>query len=132
MFISSTRQDFELARDMARRLRAAGLEPLTDPTLRPGENFSKRVGEVIRSADAILFLLTPAALDSPWTAYETGVADGADKPTLLVVAGTGQRPLPPLLQSYETFPYDQLDEAVMVLAQRLSAAAAHAETPRRS
>jgi nucleoside 2-deoxyribosyltransferase len=102
-----------------RRLRSAGLDPVSDLKLHPGEEFSKRVGEVIRSSDAVIFLLTPAALDSPWTAYEIGVADGADKPIIPVVAGAGGRPLPPLLESYQTIPYDQLDKAFVNLAHRL-------------
>jgi nucleoside 2-deoxyribosyltransferase len=90
------------------------------------------VGEVIRSSDAVIFLLTPASLDSPWTAYEMGVADGADKPILTVVAGAGKRPLPPLLESYQTVPYDQLDEAVLALAHRLRDETATADEARRN
>src|ERR1700722_13590125 len=52
VFIGSTRQDLELARDMARRLRLPDLELMTDLTLPPGEDFSKRVGEVFRE-DAV-------------------------------------------------------------------------------
>lgn len=128
VYISSAKQDLELVRDIARRLRSAGLEPITDLTdlpLRAGEDISKRLGEVIRHSDAVIFLLTPASLDSPWTAYEMGVADGADKPILSVVAGA-ERPLPPLLESYQTVPYDQLDEAVHALGHRLSGKAATA------
>jgi nucleoside 2-deoxyribosyltransferase len=131
VFISSTKQDLDLARDLARRLRAAGLEPLTDLALRPGEDFRKGVGQAIRSSDAVLFLLTPAALESPWTAYETGVAEGTDKPVLIVVAGA-ERPLTPLLEAYQPVPYDQLDEAALRLAQRLRGEAATADDSGRS
>jgi nucleoside 2-deoxyribosyltransferase len=132
VFISSTKQDLELARDIARRLQAVGLEPMANRTVRPGEDFRKRIGQVIRSSDAVIFLVTPAALESPWLAYETGVAEGLDKHILAVVAGTGQRPLSPVLESYQTVPYDQFDEAILALAQRLRGATAYADDPGRT
>jgi hypothetical protein len=132
VFISSTRQDRELARDMVRRLRSAGLEPTTNRAIRPGKDFRKGVGQAIRSSAAVIFLMTPAALDSPWPAYEMGVAEGLDRFILAVTAGTGQRPLPPLLKSHQTVPYDQVDEAILALAQRLRGETATADNHTRS
>ena len=66
IFISHSHQDNELVRDLARRLREAGLQPLVDFTELPvGADWKKTLREQIRSADAVLILLTPASLKSP-------------------------------------------------------------------
>jgi hypothetical protein len=124
VFVSYTRQDQDLARDIARRLRSAGLEPWIDLSLSAGENWARRLGGAIRDSDAVIFLLTPAALASEWTVYELGLADAADKVIVPVVAGLGDQPLSPVLKAYQLVPYDRLDAAISELARRLTGAGA--------
>jgi hypothetical protein len=120
VFISHSMKDQELARDIARRLRAAGLDPVDSSSLPRGVEWGKGLLQAILSADAVLFLVTPSALDSPSTVYEAGVAYGADKAIILVVAGVGKRALPEPMARYQAVPYDRLDSAISDLAQRLA------------
>jgi hypothetical protein len=123
IFISSSRQDAELARDIARRLRAAGFVPWLDSTvLGGGEDWNSILRDRLRDAAAVFMLLTPAALDSPWMMRELGMAEAFDKTVIPVVAGLTPERLPEPLQSYQVVPFDQLDEAIDGLTQRLAQA----------
>ena len=121
IFISHSSQDMELVRDMERRLRVAGLEPFGAPDGSPaiGE-WKKALLDRLRKADAVLVLVTPAALSSSWMMTELGMAEGFDKLIVPVTAGLEPNRLPAPLASYQIVPFDQLDAAISDLAQKLS------------
>ena len=121
IFISHSSQDMELVRDMERRLRVAGLEPFGAPDGSPaiGE-WKKALLDRLRKADAVLVLVTPSALDSPWIMAELGMAEGFDKLIVPVTAGLAPHKLPAPLASYQIVPFDQLDSAISELARKLS------------
>ena len=121
VFISHSHKDKDLVRDIARRLRTVGLEPFIDiDDLPTGAHWKKILLERLRDADAVLVLLTPAALESPWSVTEVGMAEGFDKVILPVTAGLEPQRLPAPLQSYQVVPFDELDGAISKLAQKLA------------
>jgi nucleoside 2-deoxyribosyltransferase len=123
VFVSHSGQDDELVRDIARRLRDAGLKPCVDfETVSAAAARRKVLRERLREADAVLILLTPTTLRSSWTMTELGMAEALDRLILPVIAGLKQRDLPAPLQSYHAVPFDQLDEAISELSERLAAA----------
>ncbi len=124
VFISHSHQDNELVRDLARRLREAGLQPFVDFTELPvGADWKKTVREQIRSADAVLILVTPASLKSPWMMTELGMAEGFERIIVPVTAGLKSCDLPAPLQTYQIAPFDQVDDAIHMLSERLTTAA---------
>src|SRR5260370_19901250 len=124
VFISHSHQDDELVRDLARRLRDAGLKPFVDFTELPlGANWKKTVREQIRAADAVLILVTPAALKSAWTMTELGMAEGFERAILPVTVGLKPRDLPAPLRTYQATPFDEVDAAINMLSERLTTAA---------
>ncbi len=124
VFISHSHQEDDLARDLARRLRTAGLEPLPDLTDIPAaSDRRKKLRERIREADAILFLVTPAALHSGWMITELGMAEGFDRIIVTVTAGLKPLDLPAPFQTYQAVPFDEADVAIRMLAGQLTAAA---------
>jgi len=125
VFISSSSQDIELARDLARRLRKAGLEPVTafPEDFSAGTPWKKSLHKKIRGADAVLFLVTPAALKSAWMMTELGMAEGMGRVILPVSAGVKRSDLPLPMQDYEFAPFDQVDDAIESLSEKLSAGA---------
>src|SRR5262245_2074024 len=124
VFISHSHEDNELVRDLVRRLGDAGLQPFVDFTELPvGPDWKKTVREQIRSADAVLILITPATLKSPWMMTELGMAEGFERIIVPVTAGLKSRDLPAPLQTYQVAPFDQVDGAIRVLSERLTAAA---------
>lgn len=125
VFISHSHKDDELVRDLARRLCRAGLEPLVDWTDLPiGRDWRKTVRAQIRSAEAMLILMTPAALSSAWMMAELGMAEGFELSVLPVTAGLKPQDLPAPLQSYHAVPFDEVDAAIHRLSERSPAAAA--------
>ena len=120
MFLSYRSRDRELGRDVARRLQAAGLEPVLDVEAVPAAaDYRQVLRDLIGGADAVLLLITPAALESGWVMRELGMAEGLEKPVLPVTAGLGSQKLPAPLGSYQAAPYDKLDEAIAGLRDQL-------------
>lgn len=124
VFISHSHQDNELGRDLARRLRDACLVPVVDfaaPLV--STDWKKTVHDQIRAADAMLILVTPAALKSAWMMAELGMAEGFELIILPVTAGVKPSDLPGPLQTYQVIPFDQVDRAINMLSERLTTAA---------
>ena len=123
VYISHSHQDNELVRDLARRLEGAGMKPLVDfGELPAGSDRKKTLREQIRDADAMLNLVTPGALTSPWMMAELGMAEGFDKMILPVTAGVKPRDLPAPLRSYPLTPFDEVDGRINTLSEKLTAA----------
>jgi hypothetical protein len=121
VFISHSGQDNELVRDIARRLRDAGFKPFVDFEGVSAVGERKRIlRERLREADAMLVLVTPAALKSPWMMAELGMADGFDRIIVPVMAGLQTTDIPAPLRSYQAVPFDQLDGAINELSERLA------------
>jgi isopentenyl diphosphate isomerase/L-lactate dehydrogenase-like FMN-dependent dehydrogenase len=121
VFISHSHRDDELVRDLARRLRNAGLEPIvTFADVPEGADWKHTVREHIRAADAMLILVTPAALSSPWMMTELGLAEGFERPILPVTAGVKPRDLPAPLRSSSVAPFDEADDAISRLSKKLT------------
>ena len=124
VYISHSHEDNELVRDLVRRLREAKLQPFVDLTdISVGADWKQKVREQIRSADAVLMLLTPAILKSPWMMTELGMAEGFERLIVPVTAGLKSRDLPAPLQTYQIAPFDQVDDAIRMLSERLTTAA---------
>ena len=124
VYISHSHRDNELVRDLARRLRDAGLKPVVDfAEVRAGTDWKKALREQIRDSEAVLKLVTPAALSSAWAMAELGMAEGFDRTVLPVTAGLKRSELPAPLRSYQVTPFDQVDDAINLLSERLTAAA---------
>jgi hypothetical protein len=122
VFISHSQQDNELARDLARRLERVGLKPMVLPDIPTGD-WKKMLREQIRQADAMLILVTPAALDSDWVMAELGMAEGFERIILPVTAGLKRQDLPGPLRTYQVTPFDEVDKVIDALSEKLTAAA---------
>jgi hypothetical protein len=112
--------DKELYRHVARRLQDAGLEPvLLKGKAAPGERLLKSVRQAIHQSQEVLFLMTPAALQNKWPLVELGAAEALQKRVLVVLVGLSRKQLPVPFHDYEPVPFDQLEEAIEKMAQRL-------------
>ena len=78
VFISHAHQDADLAARIAQGLQSNGLEAWdADSNLLPGDNWAAGVGRALEESEAMVVLLTPAAIDSQWVLHEMEYALGA-------------------------------------------------------
>ena len=122
VFISHSREDSELARDIARRLRGAGFETFEDfEEFGSGAEFKKHLRERLSQASVFLILATPRSLRSSWIMTELGMAEALGRIVIPVTVGLNPQDLPAPLQSYHAVPFDRLDGAIGELSETLAA-----------
>lgn len=78
VFISYVNDDRELARRLSRSLEAAGFEVwLDESNILPGDNWAEKVSQALRDSQAMVVLVSPAAMESKWVRSEIEFALGA-------------------------------------------------------
>ena len=85
IFVSHATKDGELAKEMQDRLREAGFKPWIDRSARPGQDWRFEVDDAIKSAHAVIIVLTPNAAESVYVTYEWALALGLGKTVVPVV-----------------------------------------------
>ena len=80
VFVSHSHADSELAARVSKALRNEGLD-VWDPDLNllPGDNWAAEVARALEESDAMVVLLTPDAINSPWVKREMEYALGAKR-----------------------------------------------------
>jgi hypothetical protein len=92
VFISYSRDDAELADSIRRGLAKAGIATLIgDDPLQSGAEWRKTLVEKIGKADAVVVVVSKSAVESSWTMTELGIAWGANKKMIGVLA-PGEHP----------------------------------------
>jgi len=76
VFISYSSTDKELARQIADALRNASFQVWNDTQIFPGDNWAELIANELRESDAMVVLLTPNSVDSPYINAEVGYALG--------------------------------------------------------
>ena len=98
VFISHSHTDSALAARVSEALRDDGLE-VWDPDVDvlPGDNWAEKVAQALRKSQAMVVLLTPAAVDSPYVRRDMEYALGAKRYSnrLIPVVIGGREQLPP-------------------------------------
>lgn len=78
VFLSYSHTDAPLAAQVSRGLKAAGLNVWSpDGDLLPGDNWAAEVARALEESEAMVVLLTPDAMHSPWVKREMEYALGA-------------------------------------------------------
>lgn len=80
IFLSYTQSDRPFARKLSERLGAAGFQ-VFDPVdeLLPGDNWSLEIGRALDASDAMVVLISPASVRSPWVQREIQYALGSER-----------------------------------------------------
>jgi flavin-dependent dehydrogenase len=98
VFISSTRDDLELARDLARRLKEAGVKVYpVEKSSTPGYNILSKFKKQLHEADEVIVLLTGKSIESPGIFSEIGAAHSLNKRVTPVLVNVEPRELPPFI-----------------------------------
>lgn len=78
VFLSYAPKDRSWARKLASRLEAEGLQVwFGERELLPGDNWAIRAGEALAKSDAMVVLLSPDSVESPWVRNEIQYALGS-------------------------------------------------------
>ena len=80
VFISAAASDAALVREITARLEAAGVDVWNSAVQAlPGTNISAEVGRALAQAEAVIVLVSPAAMKSPWVRREIQFSLGEEK-----------------------------------------------------
>lgn len=80
VFISSAASDAPIARELVTQLQAAGVDAWNATTeALPGANLSAELGRALNRAEALIVLISPAAVKSPMVLHEIQFALGQEK-----------------------------------------------------
>jgi hypothetical protein len=86
VFISHSKRDAAVARQLANNLRRLGLTALNSAdTLQPGDDWRKTTQTAIKQSDALILIASPDALSSSWALYETGAAEALGKRVMVLL-----------------------------------------------
>ncbi len=65
--------------EFAAALRAGGVKAWFDEDLAPGERWQDKLQEALRESRALIIVLSPNSIHSPWMFFELGAAVADDK-----------------------------------------------------
>lgn len=98
VFISATRDDLELARDLERRLKEAGVRVYSaEKSSTPGDNILSKFKKQLHEADEVIVILTGKSIDSPSILSEIGAAHSLHKRVTPVLVNVESKALPPFM-----------------------------------
>ena len=101
IFISFSPKDSRHMANMQDHLLQIGYKPWIDPNPRPGQDWRFEIDDAIRSSDAMIVIVTPAAADSVFVTYEWAFALGIGVPVIPVKFAPGR--MHPRLNTLEQF-----------------------------
>jgi len=79
IFLSHGTAETEFARALADKLSKAGFSVWRESEVLPGDNWGEKVGQALERADAMVVLISPSALESPWFTREIEYALGNER-----------------------------------------------------
>jgi predicted nucleotide-binding protein len=121
-FFSYARVDASIVREFAEDLRAAGINVLLDTEfLRPGERFETVILDMVRSADALVFFVSPSSLQSKWVEAELLAFSEASSKAIIpvLINGASYKDLPQGLKSYHALVVKD-DSSIPAAASRIA------------
>lgn len=80
VFMSYVERDRDLATDLARELESNGYRVfLTDRDILPGDNWAEVLGRALDQSEALVVLVSPESIASPWVRREIDFALGSPR-----------------------------------------------------
>jgi hypothetical protein len=123
VLISASHKDRDLARDLARRLKKAGVHSTySELTLSAGSEYEKIFMNLLKAADEIVLILSSHSVDNLWMMFEIGAASSLRKRITPVVVGLEKQEVPPVIKQLKYITYDKLSDYVANM-ERLAQAA---------
>ena len=123
VFISSASKDIDLAQDLARRLRNAGIDvtPIDKSTV-SSDTISSKIRRDLSQADEIFVILTDESVNNSNLMFELGAASSLRKRVTPVVVGMKPGDVPSLIKGLPYIKYPDLERYIARLGKRVKAA----------
>ena len=122
VIISSSQKDRDLARDLARRLKGAGVHTIySELTRSAGSDYEKTCMQLL-NADEIIVILSSNSLDSFWMMFEIVAAYSLRKKITPVVVGLERQELPSVIKQLKYIKYAKLSDYIANLERLVQAA----------
>ena len=123
VFISASRKDRDLARDLANRLKETGVKvTYSELTLSGGSDYEKEFMRLLNDADEIIVIFSSNSMDNLWMMFEIGAASSLRKKITPVVVGLEKQELPPVITQLKYIRYDKLSEYISSMEKSPKAA----------
>ncbi len=118
VIISSAHRDRDLARDLARRLKDAGVYTThSELTLSAGLDYEKALVELL-NADEIIVILSSNSVANFWMVFEIGAACSLRKKITPVVVGLERQELPQVIKYLKYINYDKVSDYIANIERR--------------
>jgi len=101
IFLSYSRKNIKRVEELRQALIGQSYRPWIDPNPRPGQDWRYDVDDAIRSADAMIVVITPDSANSIYVTYEWSYALGLGIPVYVVIFQAAQ--IHPRLNASEKF-----------------------------
>lgn len=124
VFFSYARADISIVRRFAEQLRSAGIQVLLDiEFLRPGERFENAILDNVRSADALVFFVSPSSVQSKWVEAELLAFSKESRKAIfpVLISGATYSDLPAGLAAYQALLVEN-DSAIDGAARQIARA----------
>src|SRR5436853_5656195 len=123
VFISASHKDRDLARDLQRRLKEAGVHPTySELTQSAGSEFEKSFMDQLKHADEIIVILSSNSVDNLWMMFEIGAASSLRKKITPVLVGLEKDQLPQVIRQLNYVKYDKLADYIADIERQAQAA----------
>src|SRR5437660_12001945 len=101
VFINHTQKDGDLAIDLARRLKEAGVKVFpVEKCAMNAESVITTVNLGLQTADEVIVIMTDSSVNSPGSNSQTAAALVRGVPVTSIVVGIGDTDLPPFIGTY--------------------------------
>lgn len=117
VFVSHGRHDTGLAELLNRALTEQGLSTWLVSSLETGDQWENAIRNTMAECHAVVVLLTPAMLESPWLAVEVGAAIAWDKPIYVLYDGVMLTQIPAFLSQFQALPVSRMSEVVSEISK---------------
>ena len=123
VFISSSVEDLDLARDLAMRLESAGVAVNSvEKMATVGESTSAKIPRDLNQADEIIVIVTNESVHNSNLMFEMGAASSLKKRVTPVIVGLKPTEVPSLIKNMRTIQYPELGDYIKSLQERLKVA----------
>ena len=121
IFISASSRDSDLAQDLAKRLKKAGLKAVVPPPAESANADYVKTGirEVLRTVSEVIVILTKNSVNNQWVMFEIGYATSSGVHVTPIIQGIEQRELPEIIKQMDYVKYADLDQYISKLQQRV-------------